>query len=107
MAEVEATLSRLSSHKSVKGVLILSTTSGKVIRYTGEMLQDDKNDSKRRQETSDRNNEDEDDFADALIGAEPSGHVSENAKRYARVVKNMVDSAKEGAASLDAEVVYN
>ena len=100
MAEVEATLQRLTSHRSVKGVLVLSNETGRVIRWTGQILEGPTTGSKASSAVEDGDNEEATESSKGVRSAE----ISEPAKRYAALVRRIVGSAKDEVVNVDKEV---
>ena len=97
--EVEATITRLSSHRGVKGVLILSSESGKVIRFTGPMLEDPSS-ATVNGDTTDGPASQDSTNGDATRSVMISGPV----KRYADMVRRIVENSRQGVEEVDEQV---
>lgn len=98
-SEAEATIARLSSHKGVKGILILSSESGKIIRYHGTMLEDPAAGPTLNGDTGDASSQ------DIASGDEPLAKaISTPAKRYAAMVRRIVENSKQGVEEVDEQV---
>ena len=119
--EVEATLARLHSHRNVKGLLILSSETGQVIRYSGAMLEEGAAGSTgtsdealvsgvRREASSDSAAAAAGSAESATAGAGgtsgPASGVSihPTVKRYADAVRRIVENSKLGVEELDDQV---
>lgn len=111
--EVEATLARLHSHRNVKGLLILSSETGQVIRYSGAMLEEGaagsagSNDEAlvngaRREASSDSaaaaaaSAESATADADGTSGPASGVSIHPTVKRYADAVRRIVENSKLG-----------
>jgi hypothetical protein len=108
-SEVEATLQRLSQHRGVRGVMILSNDTGRVLQHTGAMLEtpaspaeeDTASESVRR--SGSENQEDEKDAAGPA-----NGHnvplVNATVRKYADAVRRIVAATKDAVEGLDEKV---
>ena len=118
--EVEATLARLHSHRNVKGLLILSSETGQVIRYSGAMLEegpaaagstgssdDALVNGARREASSDSAAASAESAAAGAGGTSgPASGLSihPTVKRYADAVRRIVENSKLGVEELDDQV---
>ena len=102
--EVEATITRLSSHRGVKGILILSSESGRVIRFTGSMLEDPAAGSAAAASAVNG------DAIDTPLEVTTNGDASHArqitgpVKRYADMVRRIVENSKQGVEEVDEQV---
>lgn len=99
-SEVEATIARLSGHRGVKGVLILASDSGRVIRYTGSMLEDPASSGSALNVDADTSMQEATTNGDASHAKTISGPV----KRYADMVRRIVENTKQGVEEVDEQV---
>ena len=113
MAEVEETLERLTAHRSVQGVLVLSSESGKVIRWTGQMLEQPGAGSTTSSmstmtaastSTAAVAKGDHSEADEAIPAPAGTEAISEPAKKYAALVRRIVQSAVDGVSGMDSEV---
>lgn len=120
--EVEATLARLHSHRNVKGLLILSSETGKVIRYSGAMLEegaasgtasagngngdDTISNGARREASSDSASAVPEPAAVAggASGSSAGPSIHPTVKRYADAVRRIVENSRLGVEELDDQV---
>lgn len=102
--EVEATLSRLSNHRGVLGVLILDNATGRVIRYNGSMFRDDSNAASspaRPPGTRERSSESTE---ESLLNDNNEVSVTQSVGKYARIARSLVESSSSAARLLDETV---
>lgn len=125
--EVESTLQRLSSHRSVRGVLILASDTGKVIRYSGPMLEEHDTASSSSAAAAATtagsnaaaggpsipsviaNDDAREPHAQGLhdgddASAHPSSTHNAAVKKYADAVRRIVNNSKESVLGLDEQV---
>ncbi|GAA6060473.1 hypothetical protein JCM10212_007104 [Sporobolomyces blumeae] len=103
--ELDATLSRLTSYKNVRGVLILSRPNGLIIRSAGSLFAfspstaSDATTSARSMELNDQaDGEHESEKKDGVVT------TSELARRYARAAVRMVEAVGTDVHGLDEDV---
>jgi len=114
--EVESTLQRLASHRSVKGVLILATDTGRVIRYSGPMLEEANAPATTATavpaaggpangDESFHRTRDEASHGDEMTSEGGAAGMTTNAavKKYADAVRKIVNNSKEAVLGLDGE----
>lgn len=100
--EVETTLQRLSSHWSVKGVMILDNTSWRVVQYSGSMLEAAESDGKQQKMESNGIPENSgDDGVAGPTSVENGQPLSSAVSKYAAIVRRIVISSKEGIEAGD------
>ena len=110
-SEVENTLQRLSHHRGVRGVMILSNETGRVIKHTGAMLEgppgttteEAVSSSKTHTSTSTSSGDNE------VTGARSNGDaaapmVNATVRKYADAVRRIVTSSREAVQGLDEKV---
>lgn len=109
-SEVENTLQRLSHHRGVRGVMILSNDTGKVIKHTGAMLEGPPGaadeaapSSKTNPSTSTSPGENEAAISQTK-GESPAPMVNATVRKYADAVRRIVNSTKEAVQGLDERV---
>lgn len=109
-SEVDSTLQRLSQHRGVRGVLILSNDTGRVIQHTGAMLEGPPgatneptgNSTAAASSVSDPN-EDLKEVTGPANG--PTGPmVNATVRKYADAVRHIVASSREAVQGLDEKV---
>lgn len=108
-SEVEATLQRLSQHRGVRGVMILSNDTGRVLQHTGAMLEapagptEENTASESASVPSSDNQEAEKDAAGPANG-DTIPLVNATVRKYADAVRRIVAATKDAVEGLDEKV---
>lgn len=108
--EVENTLQRLSQHRGVRGVMVLSNESGKVIKHTGSLF-----DGLPGPNAENRNGSiepglvaaaGEEDAANTSHARAPSATpmINETVRKYADAVRKLVASSADAVGAIDEKV---
>lgn len=111
-SEVENTLQRLAHHRGVRGVIIMSNDTGRVIKHTGSMLEgspgaaDEANTSQHiRQPSSDTSENAEKPSLSSNGDTAPL--VNATVRKYADAVRKIVEASKQAVQGLDDKVMLS
>lgn len=111
-SEVENTLQRLSHHRGVRGVMILSNDTGRVIKHTGSMLEGPPSASEEADSSSNKRSpmpegvEGTEAVAAGSSGYNTAPMVNATVRKYADAVRRIVTASKEAVHGLDDKVVF-